>query len=113
YGEYLPMRPLLGPIAGNLVPGDFMVGRDYTVFSLTSPAVKLAPLICFEDTLGDLTRHFVANGADALVNLTNDGWFLQSPAAEQQLANALFRAVENRRPLLRCTNTGITCSVDP
>ena len=113
YGEYLPMRPILGPIAGNLVPGDFMRGRDYTVFSLPSPAVTLAPLICFEDTLGDLTRHFVAKGADALVNLTNDGWFLQSPAAEQQLANALFRAVENRRPLLRCTNTGITCTVDP
>ena len=113
YGEYLPMRPLLDPIAGDFVPGDFLAGKDYTVFTLDSPHVRLAPLICFEDTLGDLTRHFVGNGADVLVNLTNDGWFLKSAAVEQQLAHALFRAVENRRPLLRCTNTGVTASVDP
>jgi apolipoprotein N-acyltransferase len=113
YGEYLPMRPLLEPIAGDLVPGDFLAGSNCTVLTLDSPPLRLAPLICFEDTLGDLTRHFVNNGADVLVNLTNDGWFQQSAAVEQQLVNALFRAVENRRPLLRCTNTGITASVDP
>jgi apolipoprotein N-acyltransferase len=54
----------------------------------------------------------VQNGAQLLVNLTNDGWFLTSAAAEQHVANAVFRAVENRRPLLRCTNTGVTCAVD-
>jgi len=79
---------------------------------LDTPVGKIAPLICFEDTLGDLTRQFVERDAQLLVNLTNDGWFLRTAGAEQHLANAIFRAVENRRPLLRCTNTGITCLID-
>ena len=111
FGEYLPLRPLLDPIAGSLVPGDIAPGTEIVV--MDSPAGKLAPLICFEDTLGDLTRRFVANGAELLVNLTNDGWFLRTAGPEQHLANAIFRAVENRRPLLRCTNTGVTCLVQP
>ena len=112
YGEYLPMRPLLGPIVGELVPGDFAHGKEPVVFTLPSPAVKFGALICFEDTLGDLTRRFVQKGAQLLVNITNDGWFLHTAGAEQHLANAVFRAVENRRPLVRCANTGVTCSID-
>jgi apolipoprotein N-acyltransferase len=113
FGEYLPLRPLFSGFVGQLVPADFTPGREHTVMEMPSPRVRLAALICFEDTLGDLTRRFVANGADMLVNVTNDGWFGQSPAAEQHLANAAFRAVENRRPLIRCGNTGVTCSIDP
>jgi hypothetical protein len=71
-------------------------------------SVKFAALICFEDTAGDLTRRFVKDGAQALINLTNDGWFLRSCEPEQHLANAVFRAVETRRPLVRCCNTGVT-----
>jgi apolipoprotein N-acyltransferase len=110
FGEYLPLRPLLGWIAGGLVPSDISPGTGIAV--LDTPVGKIAPLICFEDTLGDLTRSFVARDAQLLVNLTNDGWFLRTAGAEQHLANAIFRAVENRRPLLRCTNTGITCLID-
>jgi apolipoprotein N-acyltransferase len=116
FGEYMPLRhsfPLFAMIAGELVPGDITPGRDFHPLDLPSPRVKVAPLICFEDTLGDLTRRFVANGAQVLINITNDGWFLQSAGSEQHLANAVFRAVENRRPLVRCANTGVTCSVDP
>jgi len=113
FGEYLPLRPVFGPFLGQLVPGDFTPGREYTTLQLPRPPVNLAALVCFEDTLGDLTRHFVIEGAQVLVNITNDGWFGQSPAAEQQLANAVLRAVENRRPLLRCANTGITGEVRP
>ncbi|HEX8313262.1 MAG TPA: apolipoprotein N-acyltransferase [Chthoniobacteraceae bacterium] len=112
FGEYLPLRPLFAGFVGQLVPADFTAGTESAVFELGKPSVRLAPLICFEDTLGDLTRIFVKRGAQLLVNLTNDGWFLESPAAEQHLANALFRAVENRRPLVRCANTGVTCAVD-
>jgi apolipoprotein N-acyltransferase len=112
YGEYLPMRPLLEPIAGTLVPGDFTPGDEPVVFDLPKPRVKIAALICFEDTLGDLTRSFVAGGAQLIVNITNDGWFLHTAGAEQHLDNAIFRAIENRRPLVRCANTGITCSID-
>ncbi len=112
FGEYLPLRPVFAPLVGALVPGDFTPGREYKLLRLRDPAVALAPLVCFEDTVGDLTRRFVGAGAQVLVNLTNDGWFADSPAAEQQLANALFRTVETRRPLLRCGNTGMTGSID-
>ena len=115
FGEYLPLResfPLFAMIAGELVPMDFSRGREFTVMQIAAPPVKLSALICFEDTLGDLTRRFVLNGAELLVNLTNDGWFLRTAAAEQHLANAVFRAVENRRPLVRCANTGVTAAID-
>ncbi|MDQ3625264.1 MAG: apolipoprotein N-acyltransferase, partial [Verrucomicrobiota bacterium] len=116
FGEYLPFRqsfPLFAMVAGDLVPGDFAAGEDLTIFELPKPAVRLSALICFEDTVGDLTRRFVQRGAQLLVNLTNDGWFLETAGAEQHLTNAIFRAIENRRPLIRCTNTGVTCYVDP
>lgn len=113
FGEYLPARPVFGRFLGELVPGDFTPGREYTVLHMTEPPAELAALVCFEDTLGDLARHFVLNGAQVLVNVTNDGWFAQSPAAEQHLANAALRAVENRRPLVRCGNTGVTAQVLP
>jgi len=114
FGEYLPIRPISSaiPAVGQLVPSDFTPGTEYKVLKLADPPIRLATLICFEDTLGDLTRRFVSRGAEVLINITNDGWFAQSPAASQHLANALFRAVENRRPLIRCGNTGITCAVD-
>ena len=112
FGEFLPLRPLSTAVVGELVPSDFTPGTKYTLLQLTDPPVRLAALICFEDTVGDLTRRFVLEGAQLLVNITNDGWFARSPAAEQHLANALFRCVETRRPLVRCGNTGVTCSVD-
>lgn len=115
FGEFIPFRhsfPLFAWIIGDQVPGDFKAGREFTLLTTRNPSVKIAPLICFEDTDGNLTRRFVLEGAQVLINLTNDGWFLKSQAAEQQLANAVFRAVENRRPLLRTANTGVTCFVD-
>jgi apolipoprotein N-acyltransferase len=115
FGEYIPLRdsfPLFAKLAGDLVPGDFRPGTEYTVLQTQNPAVKIGALICFEDTLGNLTRHFVLNGAQVLVNITNDGWFLKSPAAEQHLAHAVFRAIETHRPLIRCANTGVTCFID-
>jgi apolipoprotein N-acyltransferase len=112
FGEYLPMRPLLGWAIGGLVPGDFKPGEKNAVMDIPQPALKLAPLICFEDTNGSLTREPVKMGAQLLVNITNDGWFGQSVGAKTHLNNAIFRAVENRRPLFRCTNTGYTALVD-
>jgi len=116
FGEYIPFRRTFPPfewVIGDLVPGDFAAGTEYTVLQLHSPDMKAAALVCFEDTLGDLTRHFVQRGAQLLVNVTNDGWFLKSQGPEQHLANAVFRAVENRRPLVRAANTGVTAFIDP
>jgi apolipoprotein N-acyltransferase len=120
FGEYVPGRhtvPLLARIVGDQVPGDFSSGTEYTVFSLTNGDVQVAPLICFEDTIGELVRTFVLPtetnpGANLLVDITNDGWFLHSAGSHQHLANAIFRCVETRRPLVRAANTGVTCFVN-
>src|SRR5215472_17622013 len=120
FGEYVPGRhtvPLLARIVGDQVPGDFKAGKDYTVFKLTNSDVQVAPLICFEDTIGELTRQFVlptetTPGANLLVDVTNDGWFQRSAGSHQHLANAIFRCVESRRPMLRAANTGVTCFIN-
>lgn len=120
FGEYVPGRhsvPLLARIVGDQVPGDFKKGKEYTVFILTDNDVHVAPLICFEDTIGELTRQFVlpnetTPGANLLVDVTNDGWFKRSAGSHQHLANAIFRCVETRRPMVRAANTGVTCFVN-
>jgi apolipoprotein N-acyltransferase len=112
FGEYLPFRPLLGGMLGDLVPGDFKPGKSAGVFSLANPPLKLGPLICFEDTRADITREQVKMGAQLLVNLTNDGWFGHTAELDQHLVDSVFRSIENRRPMVRCTNNGITASVD-
>jgi len=120
FGEYVPGRyrvPLLARIVGDQVPGDFDAGKDHTVFGLTNNDVQVAPLICFEDTIGELARLFVlptdtSPGAHLLVDITNDGWFLRSAGSRQHLANAIFRCVETRRPMVRAANTGVTCFVN-
>jgi apolipoprotein N-acyltransferase len=120
FGEYVPGRhrvPLLARIVGDQVPGDFKAGKEYTVFALTTGDVQVAPLICFEDTIGELTRQFVLPsetnpGANLLVDITNDGWFWHSAGSHQHLANAIFRCVETRRPMVRAANTGVTCFIN-
>jgi apolipoprotein N-acyltransferase len=77
-----------------------------------APPVKCAPLICFEDTFPGAARESAQDDIDFLINLTNDGWFQESAEQRQHLANAVFRAVENGVPLLRCANNGVTCLVD-
>ncbi|MDP9097870.1 MAG: apolipoprotein N-acyltransferase [Verrucomicrobiota bacterium] len=115
FGEYVPGRhtiPLLARIVGDQVPGDFAFGQEFTVFKLTNDKARAAPLICFEDTIGDLTRQFVLAGANLLVNVTNDGWFLHSAGSRQHVASAVFRCVETRLPMVRAANTGVTCFIN-
>lgn len=115
FGEYVPFResfPLFAIIVGSLVPADFDAGPGPVVFRLEKPPVSLAPLICFEDTLAYLARDAATKGAQCFVNLTNDGWFKRSAASRQHVANAVFRCAENRRPMIRCANTGLTCVID-
>jgi apolipoprotein N-acyltransferase len=78
FGEYLPLRAIFAGFVGQLVPADFTAGMESSIFELPSPAVRMAPLICFEDTLGELTSAFVRRGAQLLVNITNDGWFSEN-----------------------------------
>jgi apolipoprotein N-acyltransferase len=111
FGEYVPLRKIV-PFLKWVTPitDSFERGREFTVFKL--PAARFGTVICFEDTVPDVYRGFVQRGVDFMVNLTNDGWFKTSPAAEMHLVNAVFRAAETRRPLVRCTNNGVTCVVD-
>lgn len=112
FGEYVPLRTIF-PFIKWLTPitDSFETGREYTLFNVRS--LDFGVVICFEDTLPGVYRQFVKAGAEFMVNLTNDAWMKDSPAAEQHLANATFRAIETRRWLVRCTNNGVTCAVDP
>jgi apolipoprotein N-acyltransferase len=86
-------------------------GKEATVFEING--LKFSTPICFEDTFGDLSREFTRNGAEIIINLTNDAWSQSLSAQNQHLSMAVFRAVENRRSLLRSTASGQTCAVDP
>jgi apolipoprotein N-acyltransferase len=69
--------------------------------------------ICYEAIYANEVRQFVNGGAQLLINISNDGWFGTSDAAEQHLRMVRVRAVENRRWIVRDTNSGITASIDP
>ncbi len=115
FGEYIPGRhfiPGIAWIVGDQVPSDFGFGVENTVFETSKAGLRVAPLICFEDTIGELTRQFVLRGANLLANVTNDGWFLRSAGSQQHLANAIFRCVETRLPMVRAANTGVTCFIN-
>lgn len=112
FGEYVPLQRLL-PFVHRLVPaaGDFTAGDR--VEPLTTPRYSAGVLICFEAIFPELARRHVKNGADILVNLTNDAWFGRTSAPFQHLSMSVFRAVETRLPLVRAANTGISAFVDP
>ena len=116
FGEFVPFRktlPFLEGIASNEIGVDFKPGKVIRPISMAKPQpYSIIPLVCFEDTFGNLARQFVRNSPQLIVNVTNDGWFGNSSASAQHLANALFRCVELRRPMARAANTGITCLVD-
>ena len=113
FGEYVPLVRWLPfvkwftPIEGGFTPGNRPVP-----FSLTNLDVKASVLICFEDIFPHLAREYADDDTDFLVNLTNNGWFGESAAQWQHAAGAVFRAVENGLPLIRCSNNGLTGWVD-
>jgi apolipoprotein N-acyltransferase len=113
FGEYVPLERWL-PFMRYLTPvgGSFTAGLHPAPFSMTDLPAKTSVLICFEDVFPHLAREHVQPDTDFLLNLTNNGWFGESAAQWQHAANAVFRAVENRLPLVRCANNGLTCWVD-
>jgi apolipoprotein N-acyltransferase len=88
-------------------------GTEYTVWDLEDDGPKVSPLICFEDTFGYLSRNFVREGAEVLVNVTNDSWSPEPACAIQHQNMAIFRSVENRRSMVRATTAGLTSVIDP
>ena len=115
FGEFVPFRPVLGWLE-KVVPigGDFLRGTDPAplVVTLRGRPIALGPLLCYEDIFPNLSRDSVLAGADVLVVHTNNGWFGEGGAAYQHASNAVLRAVETRRPVLRCGNGGWSGWID-
>jgi len=111
YGEYVPLRKFM-PFIDKLtqVSGDFEVGREPVV--METPFAKIGNLICYEIIFPGLVRQFAANGANLLITITNDGWFGPTSAPYQHFSKAVFRAIENRVPVARAANTGISGFID-
>lgn len=112
FGEYVPLKkwlPFLGKIVEHV--GDFCPGKKGATISLNGQS--LGVLICYELIFPYLSRAEVKNGAGLLVNITNDAWYGKTSAPYQHFSMAVFRAVENRRALVRAANTGISGFIDP
>ena len=114
FTEYFPYEKELPWLYNILLANDYKwweQGEEATVFDYNG--IKFSTPICFEDTFGYLSAEFVKGGADMILNLSNDYWSRSVQAEKQHFQLAVFRAIENRRPLLRSTNSGITALVLP
>jgi apolipoprotein N-acyltransferase len=116
FGEYVPLQRLFtfgGRFAAKLVQevSDFSPGSEAVTGEVDGH--RIGGYICYEAIFPGLVRRFAASGAELLVNVTNDAWYGTTSAPYQHLAMAAFRAVENRRYMVRAANTGITAVVDP
>ncbi len=112
FGEYLPF-PSLFSFAGGLTRevGEFQHGTSRQ--PLDAGDERLGIFICYESIFPDEVRQFAAQGAQVLVNISNDGWYGDSGAYAQHLNQTRMRAIENNRWLLSATDTGVTASIDP
>ncbi len=130
FGEYVPFEEYISFLRGYIDKpiGDFERGDEFTFFRLKSVETEknkpdgsrmrqtnfysFGALICFEDIFPYIAREYARKGANFLVNMTNDAWFGDTGAPRQHLQSSVFRAVENRTPVIRAANTGVSCFVD-
>ncbi len=120
FGETIPFvdsLPFLKKIyeeqSGSEFGGSFTPGDKFEPLPIAvgEHVVGAIPTICFEDSVPRLTRRFIRSEPQVIINVTNDGWFKQSAAAEQHFQYARFRAIEFRRPMLRCGNSGVSAAI--
>ncbi|MDP8261168.1 MAG: apolipoprotein N-acyltransferase [Candidatus Kappaea frigidicola] len=111
FGEYIPLKGVLGFLYGYYEIANFSKGEIHTIFNLDN--ANFGVLICFEDVFESLVRTFVSRGADFMINITNDAWFYESAEPRQHLSASVFRAIENRVSFVRAANTGISGFIDP
>ena len=115
--EKMPFPTLMKPLE------NFAINLGGTSGSLGSQVYRtvfkdgsgpgLAPVICYESVYGDFITEYIREGAGIICILTNDGWWDDTPGYRQHLAYAKLRAIECRRPVVRCANTGISCFIEP
>lgn len=124
FGEYIPLADSVewinrsySEITGTQVGDGIHPGEGTEPLAVPLPGTKesigVIPAVCYEDTVGDLLRHFVRRGPQVIVNVTNDAWFRDSACGVQQARAAAFRCIELRRPMVRAANKGLTCSIAP
>lgn len=111
FGEYVPLRSILFFIdklvagIGDYVPGHKVMKAE-TAFG------RFGTFICYEIAFPGLVRKFYSKGGDFIVTITNDAWFGRTAGPYQHFSMAVFRAIENRKPVLRAANTGISGYID-
>lgn len=120
FGEYVPFFQFIRRFFDDI--GQFAPGEEFTLFRTpvrwaygVTPDNRpraFSPLICFEDIFPDFCRKFVRKGSSMLINVTNDAWFKDSTGPYQHAQSSVFRAVENRVPVIRAANTGLSCYID-
>jgi apolipoprotein N-acyltransferase len=112
FGEYTPIVsyfPFLAKITA--IGADFKPGEGHR--PIVTDLGKIGVLICFEGIFPYITNETVREGAQVLVNLTNDAWYNRTSAPYQHFSFYIFRAIETDRYVLRAANTGITAIIDP
>lgn len=114
FGEFVPVprwvpgADSVSGIVGGFVPGDRL---PLMPLSNSSNAARAGVFICYDSAFPSLTRNYAAQGADVLINISNDGYLGRTAVMRQHLANAVFRAIETARPVIRVTNTGISAFI--
>ncbi len=115
FGEYMPYRSVLGRVFPfleniNVLSEDYTAGKSSALIKVKNK--NIGSIICFESIYPHLARQSTRDGAELLVEVTNDSWLEDSPAMKQHLAHGVFRSVENSRYLVRSSNSGISATVD-
>jgi apolipoprotein N-acyltransferase len=117
FGEYVPLADRIALLQNTPLGKGINAGETFSAFQIKG--IRLAPCICFESAVPQLVRRMVRalnaedQAPDVLVNQTNDGWFFGSSCLDLHLACNVFRAVEMRKPMLVCANTGFSADIDP
>ena len=108
---FKPLEKLAINLGGTM--GSLGTQDERTVFFSHNKKVAIAPVICYESVYPDYVGQYVRNGANLIFILTNDGWWSDSPGYKHHLAYAKLRAIETRREIARCANTGVSCFITP
>jgi apolipoprotein N-acyltransferase len=114
FSEYIPYKDII-PWPEFIVPKEkkaFEIpGKDFNIFEVDG--ARFGVVICWELVFPESVREFVKNGANFMINISNEGWFGKTAAPYQMVSINVLRAVENRRAFARASNTGISCFIDP
>ena len=109
--EYVPWSNVFSFLKDlNLGQANFSKGQDVNIFNYGR--YKFGSVVCYESTFPWLFNEFVRNGSEFMIIVTNDGWYETAPEPQQHAKQSIFRAIENRKPIIRCANTGISMIID-